>query len=210
SLKNKYTILNKLPTDSYPINYDIKRDKPVDGEEYCIPFNTDITIWIKEFGTSTGTIYNKRKTEHIEKNNTTRIIYQCHHAANFEKRPQANFEERSQANFEERPQSSINDQLQISIENQLQFNAAEQSQPNTTELPQQAQLTTEELIFNIQSLTRALDDLDINRLQVVHDQLSRVISDVRRQERNFQNGDWVGENQRVKFPPNMGFNKQRR
>ncbi|CAG8759887.1 2938_t:CDS:2, partial [Racocetra persica] len=130
--------------------------------------------------------------------------------ANFEERPQANFEERSQANFEERPQSSINDQLQISIENQLQFNATEQLQPNTTELPQQAQLTTEELIFNIQSLTRALDDLDINRLQVVHDQLSRVISDVRRQERNFQNGDWVGENQRVKFPPNMGFNKQRR
>ncbi|CAG8636593.1 15620_t:CDS:1 [Cetraspora pellucida] len=119
-------------------------------------------------------------------------------------------EQPPQANFEERPQSGINDQLQINIENQSQFNAAEQSQSNTTELLQQAQLTTEDLISNIQSLTRALDDLDINRLQVVHDQLSRVISDVRRQERNFQNGDWVGENQRVKFLPNMGFNKQQR
>ncbi|CAG8841792.1 33560_t:CDS:1, partial [Racocetra persica] len=80
SLKNKYTILNKLPTDSYPIKSDIKRGKSVDGEEYCILFNTDINIWIKEFEIFTGATYNKRKTEHIEKNNTTRIIYQCHHA----------------------------------------------------------------------------------------------------------------------------------
>ncbi|CAG8824897.1 17604_t:CDS:1, partial [Cetraspora pellucida] len=46
--------------------------------------------------------------------------------------------------------------------NQSQFNAAEQSQPNTTELLQQAQLTTKDLISNIQSLTKALDDLNIN------------------------------------------------
>ncbi|CAG8831397.1 22578_t:CDS:2, partial [Racocetra persica] len=53
SLKNKYTILNKLPTDSYPIKYDIKWGKPVDGEEYyddigTLKLSDKVCTWIAE------------------------------------------------------------------------------------------------------------------------------------------------------------------
>ncbi|CAG8635802.1 13182_t:CDS:2 [Cetraspora pellucida] len=46
------------------------------------------------------------------------------------------------------------------------------------------------LIKSIQKITHDLHDLDINALQVVYSQLSRVLEDVRRPKRTFQVGDW--------------------
>ncbi|CAG8737243.1 22364_t:CDS:2, partial [Gigaspora margarita] len=100
----------------------------------------------------------------------------------------------------EQSQSHTTKQPQYSITELQQFNTIEQVQ---------TQPTTEEIISKIQSLTRTLNDLDINRLQVVYDQLSRALRDVRKQERNFKDGDWISENQRVVFPPHMNYEKQR-
>ncbi|CAG8762877.1 16769_t:CDS:1, partial [Cetraspora pellucida] len=46
------------------------------------------------------------------------------------------------------------------------------------------------LIESIQKIIHDLHDLDINALQVVHSQLSRVLEDVCKPERTFQVGDW--------------------
>ncbi|CAG8517122.1 17885_t:CDS:1 [Cetraspora pellucida] len=55
--------------------------------------------------------------------------------------------------------------------------------------PQQQVPTPEELIHNIHEMTQNLNDLDVNSLQVVCNQLSRVLEDVRRPNRTFQEGD---------------------
>ncbi|CAG8753902.1 4615_t:CDS:2, partial [Racocetra persica] len=52
--------------------------------------------------------------------------------------------------------------------------------------PQQQVPTPEELIHNIHEMTQNLNDLDVNSLQVVRNQLSRVLEDVRRPDRTFQ------------------------
>ncbi|CAG8805247.1 15217_t:CDS:2, partial [Racocetra persica] len=69
------------------------------------------------------------------------------------------------------------------------------------ELPQQLVPTSEELIHNIHEMTQNLNDLDINSLQVVRNQLFRVLEDVCRLDKSFQEGDWVND-QNIKFLPN--------
>ncbi|CAG8538093.1 33507_t:CDS:2, partial [Racocetra persica] len=73
--------------------------------------------------------------------------------------------------------------------------------------PQQQVPTPEELIYNIHEMTQNLNDLDVNSLQVVRNQLSRVLEDVHRPDRTFQEGDWVND-QNIKFLPNVSIERQ--
>ncbi|CAG8486038.1 15948_t:CDS:2 [Dentiscutata heterogama] len=58
-------------------------------------------------------------------------------------------------------------------------------------------------------MTRDLEDLNIGRLEIVHNQLSRVLDEVRRIG-DFQAGNWESEGQRISLPPNLNVVKQRR
>ncbi|CAG8714963.1 15153_t:CDS:1, partial [Cetraspora pellucida] len=45
-------------------------------------------------------------------------------------------------------------------------------------------------------------------LQIIYNQLSRVIKDVRRPEKTFKIGNWISEDQNMKFPTNKSVERQ--
>ncbi|CAG8699588.1 18647_t:CDS:2, partial [Racocetra fulgida] len=88
-------------------------------------------------------------------------------------------------------------------------NNVKPSHHQSQERQQHQQYSVEELRYNIQKMTQDLEDLDLNRLQIVHDQISWILEDVRKPDRSFQPGNWVDENQKMKLPPHMHIEKQK-
>lgn len=76
--------------------------------------------------------------------------------------------------------------------------------------PPRQQPTADELRQKIQEMVININDLDITSLQIVHNQLSRILDEVHRPDRDFQTGDWASESQRIGLPPHMSIERQRR
>ncbi|CAG8500166.1 23422_t:CDS:2, partial [Racocetra persica] len=67
----------------------------------------------------------------------------------------------------------------------VEYNKASNHNKSTDE-QKQPQPTIEELRYDIQTMIQNLEDLDVNHLQIVHDQISKILEDFRRPERSIE------------------------
>ncbi|CAG8712265.1 17607_t:CDS:1, partial [Cetraspora pellucida] len=58
------------------------------------------------------------------------------------------------------------------------------------------------LCYDIQQIIQNLEDFDINHLQVIHDQISRILENVHKPEKLLRE-NWIDENQRMQFLSHM-------